>query len=70
MKEIPLNSSVLLACAYDPQRQLLRIRFRTGDLYLYETVPVDVVHALIQAPSQGQYFNSAIRGKFSFCRLS
>lgn len=70
MKEIALNSTVLLTCAYDPQRQLLRIRFRTGGLYLYEPVPEDVAHALIRAPSQGQYFNSAIRGKFLCRRLS
>ena len=68
--EIPLNSSVLLACTYDPERQLLWIRFRSGALYLYQMVPAAVVHALMQAPSQGHYFNSAIRGNFSFRRLS
>jgi lysyl-tRNA synthetase class 2 len=69
MKEIPLNSSALLGYTYDPQRQWLWIRFRTGERYLYQMVPADVVEALIQASSQGQYFNSVIRPHFSFERL-
>jgi hypothetical protein len=68
--EITLNSSALCAYTYDSERQLLWIRFRTGDLYLYRMVPAAVVHAFVQAPSQGQYFNSAIRRSFPFRRLS
>ena len=70
MNEFPLNSSALLGFTYDPERQLLWIRFRTGDVYLYDMVPTAIVDALMQAPSQGQYFNSAIRGHFTFRRLS
>jgi hypothetical protein len=51
MKEIPLNSSALLGCTYDPQRQLLWIRFRTGERYLYQMVPADAVEALVLASS-------------------
>ena len=70
MKEISLKSSALLGGAYDPQRQLLWIDFRTGERYLYQAVPADVVEALALASSQGQYFNSVIRPRFSFERLS
>jgi hypothetical protein len=70
MKEIPLNSSALSACAYDPQRQFLWIHFRTGERYVYQTIPAAVVQALLQAPSQGKYYNSAIRQKFPFRLLS
>ena len=70
MKEIPLNSSALLGCTYDPQHQWLCIRFRTGERYLYQMVPADIVEALLLASSQGQYFNSVIRPHFSFGRLS
>jgi hypothetical protein len=70
MKEIPLNSSALSACAYDPQRQFLWIHFRTGERYVYQTIPAAVVQALLQAASQGQYYNSMIRQKFPFERLS
>ena len=70
MKEIPLNSSALLECTYNPERLLLWIRFRTGERYLYQMVPADVVEAFVLASSQGQYFNSGIRPHFSFERLS
>lgn len=70
MNQFPLNSSALLGCTYDAKRQLLWIHFRNGDVYLYDMVPATIVHALVQAPSQGRYFNSAIRGRFSFTRLS
>jgi hypothetical protein len=70
MNEIPLNSSALRAVTYDGEHQLLWIHFRKGDSYLYQMIPAPIFHALLQAPSQGQYFNSAIRGHFPFCRLS
>ena len=70
MKEIPLNSSALSGCAYDPQRQWLWIHFKTGERYLYQTVPADVVKAFLMASSQGEYFNSVIRPHYSFERLS
>lgn len=70
MTEIHSHSSAFLGCTYDPERQLLWIRFRTGDLYLYQGVPAAIVQELLQARSQGQYFNSAIRGHFSFRILS
>jgi KTSC domain len=70
MNEIPLHSSVLSGFRYDPDRQQLWLRFRAGDLYVYQMVPATVIQALIEAPSHGQYFNSAIRGRFSCRRLS
>lgn len=70
MIEIPLSSSALLGCTYDPKHQLLWIRFQSGERYLYQMVPADVVEALAQASSQGQYFNSVIRPRFLFERLS
>jgi hypothetical protein len=70
MNEIPLQSSVLSGFRYDPDRQQLWLRFRAGDLYVYQMVPATVIQALIKAPSQGHYFNSAIRGHFSCRSLS
>jgi hypothetical protein len=68
MNEIALDSSVLIGLRYDAHLQQLWLRFRTGDLYLYEMVPANVVQLLLEAPSHGRYFNSAIRGHFQ-CRL-
>jgi lysyl-tRNA synthetase, class II len=70
MNEFPLHSSVLSAFRYDPDHEDLWLRFRTGDLYLYRTVPATVAKALLEARSHGEYFNKAIRGRFPFLRLS
>jgi len=70
MNEITLLSSVLSGFRYDPDRQELWLRFRTGDLYIYQTVPAHTAKALLDACSHGEYFNSAIRGRFPFRRLS
>jgi lysyl-tRNA synthetase, class II len=70
MSEIALHSSVLAAFRYDRDRQQLWLRFRNGDLYIYQPVPPCVIQGLIEAPSDGQYFNSTIRGGFQAIRLS
>lgn len=70
MNEIPLHSSVLAGLRYDPDRRQLWLRFRTGALYVYQTVPATVVQSLVEARSQGGFFNSAIRGRFPAQRLS
>ncbi len=70
MNEIALNSSLLAGLRYDADRQQLWLRFRAGDRYVYEMVPPCVVAALKEAPSHGQYFNTAIRGRFHYHLLS
>ena len=70
MNEINLHSSVLAGLRYDPEGRQLWLRFRTGALYVYQMVPATVVQALVEARSQGEYFNSAIRGRFPFKLLS
>jgi hypothetical protein len=64
MNDFPLHSSVLSGFRYDPDHQQLWLRFRTGDLYLYWTVPATVAKALLEARSHGKYFNQAIRARF------
>jgi hypothetical protein len=70
MNEIALCSSVLAGFQYDLEQQQLCLRFRNGEWYIYETVPPGVIQCLIDAPSHGKYFNSAIRGRFPCRRLS
>ena len=70
MNDFHLHSSVLSGFRYDPDHEELWLRFRTGDLYLYRTVPATVAKALLEARSHGEYFNQAIRGRFPFQRLS
>jgi hypothetical protein len=70
MNETPLHSSVLAAFRYDPDREHLWIRFRSGDLYVYQKVLPAIVQSLLAASSHGHYFNTEIRDRFPYIRLS
>ena len=59
-----VRSTVLSAIGYDPDRQVLEARFRTGRIYHYYKVPQDIYDNLRTAPSIGRYFNKHIARKY------
>lgn len=63
-------STTLATVAYDEARELLRLEFRSHAIYEYLGVPAMVHQALVGAPSQGSFFNQAIRGRFAYRRVS
>jgi hypothetical protein len=65
-----VDSAALAGIAYDARRGLLQLQFRDQATYSYFGVPVAVHDALLRAPSQGEYFNRAIRGQFACARIS
>ncbi len=64
-----LQSSNLQAMAYDHERSILMIRFKSGDVYQYQDVEAEVADELARAPSPGAYFYSAIRDAYPFERV-
>ncbi len=65
-----VESATLAAIDYDDSREILQLEFRSHAVYRYLGVPGSVFEALVAAPSKGRYFNEAIRGHFSHCRIS
>ncbi len=63
------NSSNLEHAKYDETNQKLTIGFKTGALYEYTDVPMDVWEGLINASSAGSFFHQAIRGAFNYARV-
>jgi hypothetical protein len=61
-----VESTALAAVAYDASEQILNIEFRGRTIYRYYEVPAEIYEALLSAPSKGQYFNRAIRGRFHY----
>lgn len=61
MKRVAVDSSSLLELGYDPDAQVLEVRFHNGSLYRYEQVPAGVVQALLEADSLGTYFNQVFK---------
>jgi lysyl-tRNA synthetase, class II len=66
MNETRVESTTLLALAYDDAREILQLEFRSRAIYHYYGVPAAVHEALRDAPSKGSYFNRVIRGRFSY----
>jgi KTSC domain len=66
MNETKVESTTLLALAYDDAREVLQLEFRSRAIYHYYGVPAAVHEALLAAPSKGSYFNRIIRGRFPY----
>lgn len=66
MRVTAVESSTLATVAYDEARELLQLRFCGGAVYEYSGVPSTVHQSLLDAPSEGRYFNDCIRGRFPY----
>lgn len=64
-----MPSSVVRSHVYDPASGRLVIRFVSGRAYAYAGVPPEVAAAFAAAPSQGAFFNAAIRDVYPAERL-
>ena len=61
---LPMPSSVLASVAYDQDRAVLQVEFRSGAVYHYFQVPHQSYAELWQSDSHGAYFNRHIRNSF------
>jgi hypothetical protein len=66
MNRTAVESTTLAAVGYDEAQNLLELEFRSGAIYQYFEVPVDVHEQLLGAASGGSYFNRIIRGRFRY----
>lgn len=64
----PVDSSLIEAVAYDPDKQHLGVRFKGAGARccIYEGVPADVHEALLGADSPGRHFLSAVRDQYKW----
>jgi hypothetical protein len=66
MRVATVESTTLLTVSYDEAEALLQLEFCSRAVYQYFSVPAAVHQSLLAAPSQGRYFNQAIRGRFPY----
>lgn len=59
-------SSAIQEILYDAKTKVLTVRFIKGHNYVYEydNVPPRVAKAFINAPSEGQFYNRYIKGRY------
>lgn len=67
---VSLESSALDWVRYDAVRRHLLVHFHGGERYLYFQVPATCYQELLDADSQGTYFNRHIRNCFPYQHLS
>jgi hypothetical protein len=65
----PLESKLLAAAAYAAPRQILYLRFHSGEAYRYFNFPADQYQEFLSADSHGRYFLRRIRNHLSYERL-
>jgi hypothetical protein len=66
MNIIEVQSSNLESIGYDPETEILKIKFLNSSVYEYKNVSQVIYDALMNAPSHGSYFNREIRNNFPY----
>jgi hypothetical protein len=66
----PLESKMFTSSAYDSARQILYLRFTSGEVYCYFDFPASQYQEFLDAESHGRYFLSNIRDRFRYERLA
>lgn len=70
MRRVPVRSMTLRSVGYDPALRTLEAEFRSGRVYRYAGVPVELALSLLLARSKGRFFNVAIRDFYPFREVS
>jgi hypothetical protein len=66
--DVAVDSSLIGSVTYGNDATLT-IRFHSGAVYRYFTVPRTILEALLAAPSKGTYFNRHIRDAVPYQRV-
>jgi hypothetical protein len=64
------ESKLLASSAYDVGKQILWLRFRSGEVYRYFGFPEERYQEFLDAESRGRYFLNHIRNHFRYERLA
>lgn len=59
------RSSNLSGLGYNAAKSILAVRFKSGDIYHYATVPAAIAAQLYEAESMGRAYGEMIRGKYT-----
>ncbi len=69
MINVDIESSNLSRAEYNTNTSLLKVFFKNGAIYEYESVPWDVYTKFRLAESQGKFFVSDISRKYKYTRI-
>ena len=70
MTWLPVESKMFTSVAYDEEKQVLYLRFQSGDVYRYFGFQSPDFRAFLSAESRGRFFLAHIRDHFRFERMA
>ena len=70
MTWLPVESKMFTSIAYDADKQILYLRFQSGDVYRYFEFPAVEYQAFLGAESRGRFFLAHIRDRFRYERMA
>ncbi|MEO7649454.1 MAG: KTSC domain-containing protein [Bryobacteraceae bacterium] len=70
MDWLTLDSKMLASVAYDAEKRILYLRFRSGDVYRYLDFPGENYKEFLNADSRGKHFLANIRHQFRYERMA
>lgn len=63
---VDMDSGNIAAIKYNPASSELYVHFKSGKMYTYYNVPVDVAEGFAHAPSPTQFLNKNIKGVYEY----
>lgn len=70
MTWLPIESKMFVSAAYGAGKQVLYLRFHSGEVYRYFEFPEQEYRSFLQAESKGRYFLANIRDCFPYERMA
>jgi hypothetical protein len=70
MTWLPVESKMFTSVAHDPEKQILYLRFQSGDVYRYFGFPAAEYQVFLNAESRGRFFLAHIRDRFRYERMA
>ena len=70
MTWLPVESKMFTSVAHDAEKQILYLRFKSGDVYRYFEFHANDYQAFLSAESRGRFFLAHIRDRFRYERMA
>jgi hypothetical protein len=70
MTWLTVDSKMFTSIAYDADKQILYLRFQSGDVYRYFEFPAVEYQAFLDAEFRGRFFLAHIRDHFRYERMA
>jgi hypothetical protein len=65
-----VESTMMTSVRYDTDSHELRVAFKSGSMYCYQNVPLEIYLALLDAASKGRFFNEYVKDHFPATEIS